>query len=652
MQKNSIRLILLGVTALSYLLNLHNLGRDSFWGDEILTASFASQAPIDVIRWTAQDIHPPLYYLVAGTFTRMTVPLGATINPTIVSDWLWRFPSVIFGVLTVAITYRLAQRLTRLAIVKSTLSTDPKLTNASLMRRPQHVALIVAVLLAVAPIAIRYGQEARMHALFMCLSALATLLFFQALNKPKQWFYWVIFGLITTANIYTMYFGFLILAVQGFYLLFNLLDDYLVQPSTERRPDFSAIIGFTAAAALAFILYIPWWPVLLTILQKRSAVGAIEGGVGDPLTFMTGVVRALGPNPVPVAWIFFGLFILGLLILVRDNWSLAGFAFVWLALPSLLPIFLGDPRALQFRYAFILPIYLTIVAYGILNIVSTRRLQGVRLSQLPISNASAYLVWVLLTLSFIATLNIYNQVKPDWRRAATYLDKHANPADIILIGPLWDEGRFISYYYRGQAQLLTPAALVTNIERRVEQLRNNAGRVWAVNRFAPTESPASKNINFVGNVILSEPQLSVYEPNLLAEATLSLATQAVEAAYPWAAAVEADGVINPDPRTAQAVALRALGDTQVALGQPEKAVESYQTAVDIFPGWVSGFIVLGETQEAIGNLPEAAKAYQQAVSYNLDWHGPAADAAVDLLESGSWEAAITEYHKIIGHTGQ
>ena len=38
--------------------------------------------------------------------------------------------------------------------------------------------------------------------------------------------------------------------------------------------------------------------------------------------------------------------------------------------------------------------------------------------------------------------------QPDWRSAAAYLNEHAAPADIILIGPLWDEGRFINYYYR------------------------------------------------------------------------------------------------------------------------------------------------------------------------------------------------------------
>jgi tetratricopeptide (TPR) repeat protein len=211
---------------------------------------------------------------------------------------------------------------------------------------------------------------------------------------------------------------------------------------------------------------------------------------------------------------------------------------------------------------------------------------------------------------------------------------------------LWDEGRFIDYYYHGQAPLLTPAAMVTNIEGRIAGLRAGGGRVWAVNRFAPAESPVSRNVVFSG-VVISEPQLAVYEPDLLAQAAIDLAVQAVDAAYPWAAAADAGGILNPDPRTARAAALRAWGDALMAAGRPEEALVPYQTAVDIFPGWVSGFIALAEAHEAVGNLPAAVEAYRQAVAFNLKWQGPEANAATALVEAGNWPAALEKYHDII-----
>ena len=661
---NSLFTILL----LSLALNLHALAVENLWEDEIFTAIFASRPPAELIEWTANDIHPPLYYLLAGAFTRLIIPLGTSADqPTPTSDWLWRFPSVMAGVLTVAVTYRLAGQVSSVRCQVFS-ATPPRVRT---LHPPCTIASSAALLLCLAPIAIKYGQEARMHALFMFLSALSTWLFFRALARPQQVSRWLAYALVTTANIYTMYFGFLILATHAALLLFLTIQDNLSTPRSSSTlhasvrslplgrftPHASRFTGFSASIALTFLFYAPWWPVLFNILRKRAAVGAIEGGVGSPLTFVPDVIRALGPMPEPVAWGFLFLFIIGLILLARRCWPVAAFAGLWLGLPIALPIVLGDPRALQFRYAFVLPVYLMVIAYAVVRISESanERMSEWRMandessSNLPTfqpSNLLTYFTWLLATLSFIATLGIYNQTKPDWRDAAAYLDEHTTPNDLILIGPLWDEGRFIDYYYRGQAQLLTPAALVTNIEGRAETLRATGGRVWAINRFTPAESPAVKHIGFPG-VVVSEPQLTVYEPAILTEAALDLARQAIDAAYPWAAEMKTQGVLNPDPRTAKAGALRAWGDALVAAGRPEEAIEPYQTAVDIFPGWVSGYVALAETQEAVGNLPAAAEAYRQAVAFNPKWHGPPADEAAALVEAGQWAAAVELYHQIV-----
>ncbi|MCL4295176.1 MAG: hypothetical protein KJ077_05590 [Anaerolineae bacterium] len=664
---------LFAILLLSLALNLHALAAENLWEDEIFTALFASRPPAELIEWTKDDIHPPLYYLIAGAFTRLTIPLDAvTDHPTPASDWLWRFPSVMAAVLTVTVTFKLGLQVAdyKLQVAEDRLYASGSTPYAS--RITHHVsystAITTTLLLALAPIAVKYGQEARMHALFMFLSALATLLLFRALARPRRWLRWLAYALAITATLYTMYFGFLILAAHIGLFLFTIYDlrpvprsGVFTISSLRNTQHATRLLGFTASVVLTFLLYAPWWPVLFNILRKRAAVGAIEGGVGSPLAFVPGVIRALGPLPEPVAWGFLALFIFGMILLARRDWPIAAFAALWLALPVALPIVLGDPRALQFRYAFVLPVYLTVIAYAMVRMsrsaneqINERTGPGWRtgkqpLSSIfyPLSSILKYFLWILATLSFIAVLGIYGQTKPDWRDAAAYLDEHTSPNDLILIGPLWDEGRFIDYYYRGQAQLLTPAALLTNIQERAETLRATGGRVWAVNRFEPAPSPVVKNVVFPGGVVVSEPELVIYEPAVLTEAALDLARQAVGAAYPWAAAMEAQGVLNPDPRTAKAGALRALGDALVAAGRPQEAIAPYQAAVDIFPGWVDGFVVLAETQEAVGNLPEAVEAYRQAVAYNLKWQGPAAVEAAALVKAGRWAEAVEKYHQII-----
>jgi predicted TPR repeat methyltransferase len=92
--------------------------------------------------------------------------------------------------------------------------------------------------------------------------------------------------------------------------------------------------------------------------------------------------------------------------------------------------------------------------------------------------------------------------------------------------------------------------------------------------------------------------------------------------------------------------LRALGDTLVAAGRPAEALEPYQTAVDSFPGWVSGYLALAETHEAVGDLSAAAHAYRLAVQYNPPWHGPLADEAAKFVEAEEWQKALEMYHQI------
>ncbi|MDH3674082.1 MAG: glycosyltransferase family 39 protein [Anaerolineae bacterium] len=630
---NSVMLI----TALALALNLHGLAADSFWGDEIFTASFASLSPLEIIRWTASDIHPPLYYLISGSFTKFSLSLGPGSGPNVATDWLWRFPSVMATVLAIPISYNLARRFTRYTAPRSRF-TD---------RQSWLIGVVAVLLLGLAPIVVKYGQEARMHALFMLLSALSTWLFFRALDRPRHWMRWLVLALVTAANLYTMYFGFIILLSQAGFLLFSSLDPRDKPPLSAPVPALALakarLVGFAVSVILAFLLYLPWSTVLYRILLKRATFGAIEGGVGAPSGFILGVVNALGPAPGMTAWGFLLLFLMGLAFLTRHYWPLAIFGGLWLVLPLVVPIVLGDPRALQFRYAFVLPIYLTIVAYAVVSLGLLRQQAGRSIRPGPVSG---YLTWLLVTISFIALLDFYSQVKPNWRDAARYLDEHVLPADIILIGPLWDEGRFISYYYRGRAQLLTPAAMVNNIEGRANGLRAGGGRIWAVNRFAPAGSAAARNIDFSG-VVISEPQVTVYEPEPLTAAAIDLAAQAVGAAYPWAAAAEAEGVLNPDPRTARAAALRAWGDALMAAGRPEEALVPYQTAVDIFPGWINGFLALAEAHEAAGNVPEAVEAYRQAVAFNLKWQGLAAAEATRLIEAGDWSGALEKYHGIV-----
>ena len=117
------------------------LDGQSFWYDEGVTATIAQRNLVELTRWTANDIQPPLYYYIVAGWGRIA---GW-------SEWALRYPSAVFGVLAIPLLAVLALRLARL----------------------RAAALLAALLAALHPLLVYYGQEARMYTLLVLLGILA-----------------------------------------------------------------------------------------------------------------------------------------------------------------------------------------------------------------------------------------------------------------------------------------------------------------------------------------------------------------------------------------------------------------------------------------------------------------------------------------------
>ena len=136
-------LILLLLILLGYWLRVHNLDAFSFWTDEGLTPERSGYPIAQILRndiliqgVVTTDTHPPLYYLILH-LTRQLFGL---------SDFAFRYPSVLFGVLLIPLLYRLGRRMGGRA-----------------------VGLLAALLAAVHPLQVYYSQEARMYSLLLLL---------------------------------------------------------------------------------------------------------------------------------------------------------------------------------------------------------------------------------------------------------------------------------------------------------------------------------------------------------------------------------------------------------------------------------------------------------------------------------------------------
>jgi mannosyltransferase len=623
------------IILIAYALRLHDLSGDSLWGDEIFTATQSPLPVGELLRWTAGDIHPPGYYLLVG---RLADGLGwAHLSPSALTDWLWRFPSVLAGVLAVAVTYRLG---------------------ADLLSR--QVGLVSALLLAVSPVAIQYSQEARMHELFLLGVTLSTWALARALVRPGQWRWWLIYALATAFSLYMVYLAFIVLASQAVWVVVS-----RPRPATPLAPDAGRGSGSGSRAllsiALAFALYLPWWPTLLGIVTQRLAVGGAEAGVGSPLVFLVKAIHSLGPGSGWATWVFLGLWGIGLLSIARRKPSLALFGGLWLLLPLALPFVFRDPRALHVRYAFLLPVYLLFVVQGGVALGArgcpARTVQPGRADSLippartvqPGRADSLIPRLALLALALVGLFYLpgyYRQTKPDWRGVGSYLAARTIPGDVIVTGPLFDVGRYLDYYYDGPAELMPPALLVASLPERVVSMRTSGGRVWAVTRFRPAPVAAVRSVQFPG-LTVSEPRVAVYEPDVLSGAMVDLMQQAVAAAPGWAAEMSAEGVMDPDPLAAQAAAYLFLGDVYREAGRLPEAVGAYEAMVADYPASAGGYVVLAQAYEALGEPEAAVGAYRQAVALNPAWQGAHADAAAALADAGRWAEAALAYHAII-----
>jgi len=302
------------------------------------------------------------------------------------------------------------------------------------------------------------------------------------------------------------------------------------------------------------------------------------------------------------------------------------------------------------RNAFLLPIYLLFVAQGVSSLVDSLRKRietsrpGSATHLAPTLPIVACVLMFIISALFLPAY--YQRSKPDWRGVGAYLEDRTVPGDVIVTGPLFDTMRYLHYYYHGPAELVSPAMLVESLPGRAPSMRATGGRVWAVTRFQPAAVSAIRLVEFPG-LIISEPAMPIYEPDVLTAAMIDMMQQAVTAAPQWAAQMTAGGVMDPDPFVARAAALLFLGDVYRVAGYPAESIAAYQAMVADHPA-AGGYVTLAEAYVAAGQMEPAAEAYRQAVARKPAWQGTCADAAEALVTAGRWDDAVASYQEIVG----
>ena len=282
-QRRSYYLVLL-ILWLAFGLRLYRLERQSIWWDEGHSIFVANHPLPKIPTLPAMDVHPPAYFALLHGWMAW---LGR-------SEFILRYLSVIFSLLTVALLWRFSR-----ALSPSTRST----------------ALVAVLLAALSPLYVAYAQEVRSYAMITFLtlgSAFALWQIMTTLRQAKQSLSWlIVYVLFTAACLYTHYFTIFLLLFQNLIWLGWLAHDRFL----TKNPHFNQHLkGWFAAQAVTLILFLPqFW------LALRQVTTYTNPNLSPPdlVYFISRTWQAytvgLTIDPTPARW---GMWILVAILIV------------------------------------------------------------------------------------------------------------------------------------------------------------------------------------------------------------------------------------------------------------------------------------------------------------------------------------------------
>lgn len=432
-------LIILVVATVLRLIGLNQ----SLWLDEAINVNNASALSIKdlVLNYSLGDFHPPLYHILLSTWIGF---FGS-------SEISVRAPSVIFGVATVYFTYLLAQKLFE-----------------------NKTALVAATLMATAPLAIYYSQEARMYALAAFFASVSVYFFLSLLRKDTL-VSWLGFISATTLMLYTDYLPYLLVPI---YIAYCFINRKRISGHTKK--------ALVPALISIFILILPWLLIFPSQLKTGLAASAASPAwaqvVGTPslqslaITFVKFTIGRISVDNNLIYALLFAppaLFVVFLFLLSFFRLShFRSFLHYWLFGPIILAFFLAFfiPVYAYFRLLFVLPPFYVIWASATTT-VNWPPLTRILLAAALVINLSSASIYFL---------NPKFQ-REDWRNATSFVTQNSTPTTLVLFASNYPAGPF-DYYSQGRLRaegaLNTSQDQAAALEEKIKNIKEAYDKIY------------------------------------------------------------------------------------------------------------------------------------------------------------------------------
>ncbi len=381
-------------TLLAAALGVWQLGRRSFWYDEAFTVGIVDR-PIGDLAWrlTHWEVNQSPYYLLFAGWFR----LGH-------SEAFLRLLSVGFAVAAVPAIFLLGRRIA-----------------------DARVGAVAAVLLAVHPLIVQWGQQLRAYSMVVFLVIVATILLLRAVDRPDDTTRSVLYAVVAAVTIYTQFFALLVIVA-------HLVWVALLRPMPRR------VVAAAGAALAVLVLPLAWY--LLT--YHGDPLVWLTGSGNDILVAARGLTGGRGINVVAYTLAVLA----GLWALARHGSAVGTGALrtpkhwpsvlplVWLALPSAITVIvsLTVKPLLEARFLIVVvPALVLVAAYGLCRI-PWRPVAAVLAAALLVVSADGLGIWYR------------GEMLEDWRAAVPAAIQRAGPDGSLVLDPRL--ALFATRYYR------------------------------------------------------------------------------------------------------------------------------------------------------------------------------------------------------------
>ncbi len=405
--------LLLGAT-----LRFHRLDAQSFWNDEGNTARLVERSLRLIIEGAAGDIHPPGYYILLAGWR---VLVGG-------SEFALRSFSALCGVLTVAVAAALGKR-----------------------AGGHPVAVGAAFFAAAHPLAVYYGQEARMYALLAlagALTLLAAAAFFPTNPKPIRARTALALTGCIILGLYTQYTY--VLFLLGVELAFGLA--WLA----ERTYVWQKVRWWIIAHILAALGFLPWLrPALKVTSWSPPDLNSGRALLELVHTFLTGITLPVAAGGLALL----SAALLGMLQLVRRPRvrfvTLATLLTAWLPLVLIAALGIYRPAYLKFLTISTAPLAVTLA----LPLRPRQHRETLSRNLIRYSQWGALVLGLLFVPVWVASLrNLYTNsayARADYRGIAARISAEGGAeATVLLSAP--NQWEVFTYYFHGSHVLPAP----------------------------------------------------------------------------------------------------------------------------------------------------------------------------------------------------